>query len=45
MFLMDHLSRSFLEESNKNLCEEISINGIHLLSYLSVSPEIRDEIR
>ena len=45
MFRSDHLSRSFLEESNENLCEEMSINEVHLLLYLSVSPEKRDEIR
>ena len=45
MFLSDHLSKSFLEESNENLCKEMSINEIHLLSYLSVLPEKRDEIR
>ena len=42
LFLSDHLSRPFLEQTNENLCEEMSINEIHLLSYLSVSPEKRD---
>ena len=45
MFLSNHLSRSFLEKSNDNLCEEMSINEIHLLSYLSVSLEKHDGIR
>lgn len=45
MFLSDHLSRSYLDESNDNLVEEISVNEIQLLSYLSVSPEKREEIR
>ena len=39
MFLSDHLSKSSQEESNENLCEEMSISEIHLLSYLSVSHE------
>ena len=38
-------TRSFLAESSENLYEEMSINEIHLLSYLSVSPEKREEIR
>ena len=45
MFLSDHLSKSSQEESNENLCEEMSINEIHLLSYLSVSHQKSYEIR
>ena len=45
MFLSDHLSRSYLEETNDNLLEEMSVNEIQLLSYLSVSPAKRVEIQ
>ena len=31
MFFSDHLSRSVLEDSNENLCEEMRIIEIHLL--------------
>ena len=33
MFLSHHLSISFREKSNDNLCE-MSVNEIHILSYL-----------
>ena len=45
MFLSDHLSRSYLNETNDDLIEEMAVNEIQLLSYLSVSPEKRNEIR
>ena len=44
IFLSDHLSRSYLKETNDNLLQEMSVNAIQLLSYLSVSPEKRLEI-
>ena len=45
MFLSDHLSRSYLNETNDDLIEDMAVNEIQLLSYLSVSPEKRNEIR
>ena len=45
MFLSDHLSRSYLNETNDDLIKEMAVNEIQLLSYLSVSPEKRNEIR
>ena len=37
MFLSDHLSRSFLEESNDNLCEEMSSNEIHIDIFICIT--------
>ena len=39
MFISDHLSRSFLKETNEDLTPDISVNEINLISYLPVSPE------
>ena len=45
MFLADYLSRFYLEETNDTLVEDMNVNEIHLLSYLSVSPQKREEIK
>ena len=39
MFISDHLSRSFLKETNEDLTPDISVNEINLTSYLPISPE------
>ena len=36
MFISDHLSRSFLKETNEDLIPDISVNEINLISYLPV---------
>ena len=45
MFLADYLSRFYLGETNDTLVEDMNVNEIHLLSYLSVSPQKREEIK
>lgn len=45
MFLAVYLSRFYLEETHDTLVEDMNVNEIHLLSYLSVSPQKREEIK
>ena len=45
MLLADYLSRFYLEETNGTIVEDMNVNEIHLLSYLSVSPQKREEIK
>ncbi|XP_060076519.1 uncharacterized protein K02A2.6-like [Ylistrum balloti] len=39
MFLADTLSRAFLKETNEDLIPDLTVNEVHLLQYLPVSPE------
>ena len=45
MFLADKLSRAFLNETNEDLVEELTVNEVHLLSYLAVNPKKYEEIK
>ena len=45
MFLADTLSRAFLNETNEDLVEELTVNEVHLLSYLAVNPKKYEEIK
>ena len=45
MFLADYLSRFYLEETNDTVVEDMNVNEIYLLSYMSVSPHKREKIK
>ncbi|XP_062570398.1 uncharacterized protein K02A2.6-like [Saccostrea cucullata] len=45
MNLADTLSRSYLSETKENLVPDISVNDIHLISYLPVSPMKYEEFK
>ncbi|XP_062574843.1 uncharacterized protein K02A2.6-like [Saccostrea cucullata] len=45
MNLADTLSRSYLSETKENLVPDISVNDIHLISYLPVSPIKYEEFK
>lgn len=40
MFLVDHLSRSFLPETKEVLIPDMYINGIHLIGHMPIAPEM-----
>ena len=45
MSLADSLSRAFLNETNEDLVEELTVNEVYLLSYLAVNPKTYEEIK
>lgn len=45
MFLADHLSRAYLNETKEVLVPELQVNDIHLTAYLPVSPEKYQQLK
>ena len=45
MYIADHLSRSYLNETVKNLVPDLQINEVHLIAHLSVSDVMYKQIQ
>ena len=40
MYLADHLSRNYIEETKENLVPDLSVNELNLLAYLPISEQM-----